>query len=86
MSKINKRIQAKIGQYTAKARIYIQGQARTFALTKQEEDQNQNVLADNVLISHLLAYVLIDYGVTQSFVFLKFIHKLGAMVEYTLFL
>lgn len=54
---------------------------KIFAMAEQEGDQNRNVLAGNILISYLLAYVLIDSITTHSFIFFKFVHKLGIMVE-----
>lgn len=54
-------------------------------MKKHKEDQSQNVLVGNILISELLAYVLIDSSITRSFIFLMSIHKLGVMVELHIF-
>lgn len=56
-----------------------------FVLTKQEKDQNRNILVGNIFISNLLAYLLIDSGVTHSFISLKFIYTLGVLVEFANF-
>ncbi|XP_052209183.1 uncharacterized protein LOC127812703 [Diospyros lotus] len=58
------------------------GQARVYALTGQEEDQDRNVLAGNILISRIPAYTLFDSGSTHSFISPKFASKLNAHVEH----
>ncbi|XP_052206781.1 uncharacterized protein LOC127811108 [Diospyros lotus] len=60
------------------------GQARVYALTGQEEDQDRNVLAGNILISRIPAYTLFDSGSTHSFISPKFASKCNAHVEHWL--
>ncbi|XP_052186125.1 uncharacterized protein LOC127797321 [Diospyros lotus] len=58
------------------------GQARVYALSRQEEDQDHNVFAGNILISRIPAYTLFDSGSTHSFISPKFASKLNAHVEH----
>ncbi|XP_052182024.1 uncharacterized protein LOC127794810 [Diospyros lotus] len=58
------------------------GQARVYALSSQEKDQDPHVLACNVLISRRSAYNLFDSGSTHSFISLNFASKLSTYVEH----
>ncbi|XP_052176687.1 uncharacterized protein LOC127790991 [Diospyros lotus] len=58
------------------------GQARVYALSRQEEDQDRNVFAGNILISRIPAYTLFDSGSTHSFISPKFASKLNPHVEH----
>ncbi|XP_073291078.1 uncharacterized protein [Primulina huaijiensis] len=52
--------------------------ARVYAVTQEEADNSNDVVADTILINNIPAYVLFDYGVTHSFMSKRFAKNLGA--------
>ncbi|XP_073289370.1 uncharacterized protein [Primulina huaijiensis] len=50
--------------------------ARMYAITLEEEDNTNDVVAGTVLLNEMPAYVLFDCGATHSFVSRKFANKL----------
>ncbi|XP_052181994.1 uncharacterized protein LOC127794784 [Diospyros lotus] len=58
------------------------GQAKVYALSNQEKDQDPHVLAGNVLIFGRSSYTLFDSSSTHSFVSLNFASKLSTYVEH----
>lgn len=52
---------------------------RVFALTQQEADTSDDVVAGKIYINSLPPYVLFDYGATHSFISQKFSKSLGRL-------
>ncbi|XP_073152343.1 uncharacterized protein [Henckelia pumila] len=55
--------------------------ARVFALTQEEAEKSNDVVAGTILINQSLAYVLFDCGATHSFISKRFAKKLGLIPE-----
>ncbi|XP_073017937.1 uncharacterized protein [Primulina eburnea] len=55
--------------------------ARMFAITQEETDDANDVVADTIIINKISAYVLFDCGATHSFISKRFTKKLGAIPE-----
>ena len=55
--------------------------ARVFTLTQAQADSSPSVVSGNVLISGIPAHVLIDSGATHSFASLKYMRRLGKLLE-----
>ncbi|XP_073271009.1 uncharacterized protein [Primulina huaijiensis] len=52
--------------------------ARVYAITQEEADNSNDVVAGTILINNIPAYVLFDCGATHSFMSKRFAKKLGA--------
>ncbi|XP_073318139.1 uncharacterized protein [Primulina huaijiensis] len=52
--------------------------ARVYALTQEDADNSNDVVAGTILINNIPAYVLFDCGATHSFMSKRFAKKLGA--------
>ncbi|XP_073317209.1 uncharacterized protein [Primulina huaijiensis] len=55
--------------------------ARMFAITQEEADDANDVVAGTIIINKISAYVLFDCGATHSFISKRFTKKLGLILE-----
>ncbi|XP_073051286.1 uncharacterized protein [Primulina eburnea] len=55
--------------------------ARMFAITQEEADDANDVVAGTIIINKISAYVLFDCGATHSFISKRFTKKLGLIPE-----
>ncbi|XP_075507470.1 uncharacterized protein LOC142544294 [Primulina tabacum] len=55
--------------------------ARMFAITQEEADEANDVVAGTIIINKISAYVLFDCGATHSFISKRFTKKLGLIPE-----
>ncbi|XP_073137010.1 uncharacterized protein [Henckelia pumila] len=55
--------------------------ARVFAITQEEADDANEVVAGTIFINTEPAYVLFDFSVTHSFIYRRFAKKLGLILE-----
>ncbi|XP_073033916.1 uncharacterized protein [Primulina eburnea] len=55
--------------------------ARVFAITQEEADDANDVVAGTIFVNEMLAYVLFDSGATHSFISKRFTKKLGLTPE-----